>query len=499
MFIISYILLVSTNYGNLVSYFSIDTFMRTDLNITGISNLFWLWTNTYYLYSIMIILLFVLITSFYLKTNSFIIFTTILYSSMLIIEIVINSNASLNLLYKPCDLETYNLLLNNSINKIHPLMIYLSWFSILKVLLHNYGSLRYTLLNSFLSYQMIIAVSLFLGGWWAYQEGSWGGWWNWDPSEMFGLIIFSMLIIITHLMFSDNKYQYISIKAVTICTFTYYIFLQLNFSLLSHNFGIRQGDIIDFRYSYVITSIVLLYLIHVALKSLFSIPQVNTHKIKHSLWATLLILILYSSSAELWSDLSWRLLSIDIYNSTNLLKHLLMLLVILTSLNYITLNYNLILILAIVVTSCSELTMIYITLSLATVNRFISLHTIILSSLFYLLIFSNFTSNICHCSATTSSTSIALNLPLLHTSYNSLTEVLTSYYYSMLSSNTPETKSFILANTNSITHQVYTLQLDDLLVSSNTSEFYNVIVIIPIVSLYYLFHKIISRKYIIKF
>ena len=176
-----------------------------------------------------------------------------------------------------------------------------------------------------------------------------------------------------------------------------------------------------------------------------------------------------------------------------------MLLVILTSLNYTSFSHNLILASVIAVTSCSELTIIYVILSLAAVSRFVSLHNMILSSLFYLLIFSNFTSNICYCSVTTSSMSMSLNLPLLHASYNSLTEALISYYYSMLSSNTPETKSFILANTNSITRQVYTLQLDDILLSSNTLEFYNVIVIIPIVSLYSLFHKITFRKYIIKF
>ena len=29
-----------------------------------------------------------------------------------------------------------------------------------------------------------------MGGLWAYQEGSWGGWWDWDISEVFGLFIY---------------------------------------------------------------------------------------------------------------------------------------------------------------------------------------------------------------------------------------------------------------------------------------------------------------------
>ena len=213
------ILYASTNYSNLISYFLIDSFTRTDLNATGIPNLFWLWTNTYYLYSIMIVLLFLLTISLYPRINSLMTLFIILYAYIILVEIAINSNLSLNLTYKPHDLEMYNLLLNNSINKIHPLMIYLSWFSIINVISYNYESLRYSLLNNLFIYQATIVTSLLLGGWWAYQEGSWGGWWNWDPSEMFGLIIFSILIIVTHLMFNNNSYQYISIKAMTLYIF----------------------------------------------------------------------------------------------------------------------------------------------------------------------------------------------------------------------------------------------------------------------------------------
>jgi hypothetical protein len=496
---IFYILYASTNYSNLISYFLIDAFIRTDLNATGISNLFWLWTNTYYLYSIMIVLLFLLTISFYPKINSLALLLILLYTYAILIEIAINSNLSLNLTHKPYDLEMYNLLLNNGINKIHPLMIYLSWFSIAKVISYSYESLRYSLLNNFFIYQTTITTSLLLGGWWAYQEGSWGGWWNWDPSEMFGLIIFSILIILTHLMFSNNKYQYISIKAITIYTFVYYIFLQLNFSLLSHNFGIRQGDIIDFRLSYVITSLLLLYLIHTGLKRLFSSSKINVYNIRYTLWAFLFIFLLYSSSAELWSDLSWRLLSIDLYNSTNLLKQSLILLLALTCLNYITYKYSLLLALTITLISNSHLTVLYVVLASVALNRFISLHIIILSSLFYTLMFSNFTSNTYCFSNYTPSSLITLNLPLLHSSYLNILETLTPYYYSMLSSNTPDTKPFILSNVNSTTHQVYSIQLDDVWLSSNSLEFYNIVIIISVASLSYLFCKIISTKYVIKF
>lgn len=495
--IILYVLYASTNHNNIISYFLIDALTRTDLNATGISNLFWLWTNTYYLYSIMIVLLFLSSISLYPRIKLSVLLLTLLYAYVILVEVVINSNLSLNLTHKPYDLEMYNLLLNNSINKIHPLMIYISWFSVIKVIFYSYESLRYSLLNNFLTYQATIAISLLLGGWWAYQEGSWGGWWNWDPSEMFGLIIFSTLTILTHLMFTNNKYQYTSIKAIIVYTFIYYIFLQLNFSLLSHNFGIRQGDIIDFRLSYILTSITLLYLIHIGLKRLFSLAKTNSYNIRYTLWAFLFIFLLYSSSAELWSDLSWRLLSIDLYNSTNLLKHSLILLLVLTSLNYVTYKHSLAL--AITLISNSQLTALYIILTSAALNRFINLHSIILSSLFYILIFSNFTSNIYSFSNHTLNPLVTLNLPLLHSSYCGTLKTLTLHYYSMLASNTPDTKPFMLSNANSTTHQVYSIQLDDVILSSNSLEFYNIVATITIISLSNLFYKIISAKRVIKF
>ena len=88
---------------------------------------------------------------------------------------------------------------------------------------------------------MLIVTALYLGSWWALQEGSWGGWWNWDASEFLGLLIFYFIVTLFHIRYNlqslTKLYQslYLSLSYL----FIYFFFLQLNFSVISHNFGFR--------------------------------------------------------------------------------------------------------------------------------------------------------------------------------------------------------------------------------------------------------------------
>ena len=54
----------------------------------------------------------------------------------------------------------------------------------------------------------------------------------------------------------------------------FYAFLQFNFSLISHNFGIRQGDLVDFRVFYLLVSVVITF---VTLRSSTIRVKVNGH------------------------------------------------------------------------------------------------------------------------------------------------------------------------------------------------------------------------------
>jgi hypothetical protein len=75
-----------------------------------------------------------------------------------------------------------NILLLNSVNKYHPLLLYLVFFSIVNI--NFLGSQRFyypkTAFSAVEGKQLFIfsaltAFTMFWGSWWAYQEGSWGG------------------------------------------------------------------------------------------------------------------------------------------------------------------------------------------------------------------------------------------------------------------------------------------------------------------------------------
>ena len=85
-----------------------------------------------------------------------------------------------------------NPLLQNATMAIHPPTLYLGYigftipfaFAIAAMISGDTGSLwirsvrRWTLVT-----WMFLSAGIILGGWWAYQELGWGGYWAWDPVE----------------------------------------------------------------------------------------------------------------------------------------------------------------------------------------------------------------------------------------------------------------------------------------------------------------------------
>ena len=99
------------------------------------------------------------------------------------------------------------------------------------------------LINRIKSSLCFIVIALYLGSWWALQEGSWGGWWNWDSSEFFGLIIMYLLLFFFFHSKLPLKTVYISYYFILnslLYLFIFFLLLQLNFSIISHNFGFRS-------------------------------------------------------------------------------------------------------------------------------------------------------------------------------------------------------------------------------------------------------------------
>jgi hypothetical protein len=147
----------------------------------------------------------------------------------------------------------FNNLLTNNLNKYHPHIFYVS--TILCILISTFESLYAAstkwsfstpylaaLLKNLMYLAGLINVfALFLGSWWAFQEGTWGGWWNWDPSEVLGLIVFVISLVGLHHFTSNPQSLTLIIKlklGVSLLVLAYF-FTQLNFDLVSHNFGNR--------------------------------------------------------------------------------------------------------------------------------------------------------------------------------------------------------------------------------------------------------------------
>lgn len=505
IFIIFYITLISTSYNHLIGYWSIDLHTRSDLNLAGLSNLFWIWTNTYYLYSILIILLFSIMLYAYKEDYSVKVFVFLVYYALIFLELASNHNLTLSSSYKTTELELYNLLLNNSINKIHPLMIYVSWFSIIILSVSSFASFNrwYYTSNVFILFKLVIAASLLLGGWWAYQEGSWGGWWNWDPSEMFGLLILFSLVLSTHASLTKSYSSSYYIKVILSYTLIYYVFLQLNFSLLSHNFGIRQGDIIDFRVSYLLFIATGIYLIRRKLLSLNSTIYLEPRRIGVSYIYYIIPLVLYAvlyvSSAELWSDLIWRIFGMDLYNSSSLLSPILLV----TALLLITRYSNIALLssISIFLTLSTNNVLVPISLYVLSIGwlKYLDLHKLALLYIIFIFTYSNFTSIVWGYKSTSLWVdTLVINAPLIH---GDCTSMLNLYfnYFSLLMSNTLETKPFSLINFNALTEQRYSISLDDVAIHSSTYDFCNVLVIAIVIILLILFLRSINKLMIIKF
>lgn len=171
----------------------------------------------------------------------------------------------------------YNFLLLNPINQYHPNMFLflVSLVYVLAGLLLSGGlshSLRYTtplkssmVRRTSLKFTLIGCFTAFLGSWWAFQEGSWGGWWNWDLSEYFSLIIvFFYTTIIHNKLCRVNQLTFYSrLTSFLVLTVVLHFFVQYNLTNTSHAFGqdFTRGSILNRKQQLILVSIPNLLLI----------------------------------------------------------------------------------------------------------------------------------------------------------------------------------------------------------------------------------------------
>lgn len=178
---------------------------------------------------------------------------------------------------------TVNSLLLNALNKYHPLIFYTSivlylricWYHSLSL---NTSSLFEIGLSSRISTTLIFTAvlwnlfALFLGSWWALQEGTWGGWWNWDSSETFGLLPSLFLLLIAHSKITpvDSWRGGTALQVGTFVLIFFYSVLQLNFDLISHNFGARFFHFFNSNLVFILLLILSLWAIFVKIANLYA-------------------------------------------------------------------------------------------------------------------------------------------------------------------------------------------------------------------------------------
>lgn len=319
-----------------------DTYSRVCAEDFFVNTFYYIWTSFWYIPTSLV--LFYLINV--VRGSSIVPRITIFYAIVVLFFVVEiwdywNLNTSLYCInFNP---DNINILLTNSINKYHPFIFY---YALLSVFLYfNVNILNYYFSNSNLfntigtwysnSYPRVlnlfsIVFTLFLGSWWALQEGSWGGWWNWDPSEVFGLVVMVILLIQSHSLNLPHFLYFYKTrsKIYALVIAIIYVFIQLNFNLVSHNFGIKVTDFVNTSQLFTLVLVCLCLL-----SGLSSLKHLTTHStvllVKGSgglnafnvkvnafmyITYTLIIVLVLLSFYPLIADFLWNLYNIKMLN-----------------------------------------------------------------------------------------------------------------------------------------------------------------------------------------
>ena len=328
-------------YGNYsVNWY--DIYSRVLGNEFYLNLYYFLWTSFWY---IPLLILLIVVWQFINYTNIkhlLLILTLLILLFNTIVDIHMYWVLNTNIYNLPLKSEHYNNLLLNSINKYHPGILYwTSLFIITYWLMFNLTycirmykfylvSVELVIKPKFIWFSLILLLTLGLGGWWALQEGSWGGWWNWDPSEVFGLLIFLFYLIHTHIKISKQSFinNWFYSLVFSLILLQVYFFTQLNFDLVSHNFGTKIDNFIDNTNFYttiiIVSYISILHVWHTKLnviqlllagKTKFNLNSVNLFKVYTLTILSLFFYELVYSLVPLFNDFLWKLLNINIANS----------------------------------------------------------------------------------------------------------------------------------------------------------------------------------------
>jgi cytochrome c biogenesis factor len=238
-----------------LSTFFFDVYTHLHLSDFYLNNFFYLWTQFFILPSLLTYLLVAHNLKVLKNQNPILIFLKLylLVSICLwVVDYYLINQYNYFLVSIP---YFFNNLLTNPLNKYHPVMFFTSYLFLFSMSNFSNPFFSYKSFNSRVNtqqcnrffifkklsiYILLLTVSLYLGSWWALQEGSWGGWWNWDASEVFGLLILTFLLHQVHYHSYYNSAVLNSLQLlykVLSVIFTYLV-LQMSYTLVSHNFGL---------------------------------------------------------------------------------------------------------------------------------------------------------------------------------------------------------------------------------------------------------------------
>ncbi len=233
----------------------VDFTFKLSINENYLSFLSFFWINHWYITFFISFLLIFLCSYIYNGKYVYIQPAAIfLFIVFYFFEIQTNFMSFFNLSLFDINSNENNFFLNNNLNKYHPSFLYLSFFFffitylsyfVIKTITPFYNlinSMEIIKKNSTIVSIIFNTIALLMGSWWAVQEGSWGGWWNWDSSETLGLTVSLFLLLYFHYCKEKHNFllSFFFFFAIILYLFliSYYL-VQLSFDLTSHNFGIK--------------------------------------------------------------------------------------------------------------------------------------------------------------------------------------------------------------------------------------------------------------------
>ena len=320
-----------------ISAYDLELRIISSDSIINYFNFFW--TSITYLVPFSLVLLY-LISQFYSNLSNLYVWILLLFITLFFLEVsdnLIFNYTIFNISYVGSD---FNTLLSNNLNKYHPYLLYSSAFFILLSsstyflgvnFKSRYNSLIYV--NKYFNYNykslLWSTFALFLGSWWALQEGTWGGWWNWDTSEVLGLTILLFSLVNLHSYPSNFNYPTLRWKGYTaiLSIINFFIILQLNFEITSHSFGSRLSyffntNLLMLNFSIFVSILLLttyLYSSNLLNKLNLTLPKnfnlYNPFNF-YLLWFYLLLLLIVTINtvAPLFNYYIWKFLELNYFN-----------------------------------------------------------------------------------------------------------------------------------------------------------------------------------------